>query len=91
MSAIASGRIAKTYTHAVKQYFPDYMGLIFEKMCRDYLLYYADRLPIELNEIGQWWGTDPFSGKAKTITIIFSPKADSRRDFFRRRSMEKFS
>lgn len=58
-SAIDSGRIAKTYPHAVKQYFPDYMGLIFEKMCQDYLLYYANDLPIELSEIGQWWGTDP--------------------------------
>ena len=57
-SAIDSGRIAKTYPHAVKQYFPDYMGLIFEKMCQDYLLYYANDLPIELSEIGQWWGTD---------------------------------
>ena len=37
MSAIDSGRIAKTYPHAVKQYLPDYMGLIYEKMCQDYL------------------------------------------------------
>ena len=34
------------------------IGLIFEKMCQDYLLYYADNLPIELSEIGQWWGND---------------------------------
>lgn len=52
MSAIDSGRIAKIYPHAVKQYLPDYMGLIFEKMCQDYLLYYSDNLPIELSEIG---------------------------------------
>ena len=58
MSAIDSGRIVKTYPHAVKQYLPDYMGLIFEKMCQDYLLYYSDNLPTELSEIGQWWGTD---------------------------------
>ena len=45
MSAIDSGRIAKTYPHAVKQYLPDYMGLIYEKMCQDYLLYYSDSLP----------------------------------------------
>ena len=51
MSAIDSGRIAKTYHHAVKQHLPDYMGLIFEKMCQDYLLYYSDNLPIELSEI----------------------------------------
>lgn len=67
VSAIDSGRIVKIYPHAVKQYLPDYMGLIFEKMCQDYLLYYSDNLPIELNEIGQWWGAD--SGKRKQVQI----------------------
>lgn len=73
MSAIDSGRIAKTYPHAVKQHLSDYMGLIFEKMCRDYLLYYAEQLPIELNEIGQWWGTDPKKKKQIQIDIVGSP------------------
>lgn len=73
MSAIDSGRIAKTYPHAVKQYLPDYMGLIFEKMCRDYLLYYAENFPIELNEIGQWWGTDPKQKKQIQIDIVGTP------------------
>lgn len=52
MSAIDSGRITKIYLNAVKQYFVDYMGLIFEKMCQDYLHYYLDSFPIELREIG---------------------------------------
>ena len=64
---------AKTYPHAVKQYFPDYMGLIFEKMCQDYLLYYANDLPIELSEIGQWWGTDPQKKKQIQIDIVGTP------------------
>lgn len=72
-SAIDSGRIAKNYSRAVKQYFPDYMGLTFEKMCRDYLLYYADDLPIELSEIGQWWGTDPKKKKQIQIDIVGAP------------------
>lgn len=58
ISAIDSGRIKRIYPQAVKQYFSDYMGLIFEKMCQDYLLYYAENLPIELSGTGQWWGTD---------------------------------
>jgi AAA+ ATPase superfamily predicted ATPase len=72
-SAIDSGRITKAYPHAVKQYFPDYMGLIFEKMCQDYLLYYANDLPIELSEIGQWWGTDPQKKKQIQIDIVGTP------------------
>ena len=72
-SAIDSGRIAKTYSRTVKQYFSDYMGLTFEKMCRDYLLYYADDLPIELSEIGRWWGTDPKKKKQIQIDIVGAP------------------
>lgn len=73
MSMIDSGRIEKTYPNAVKRYFHDYMGLIFEKMCRDYLLYYADKLPIELSEIGQWWGADPKKKKQVQIDIVGTP------------------
>lgn len=73
MSAIDSGRIVKIYPRAVKQYLPDYMGLIFEKMCQDYLLYYSDNLPIELNEIGQWWGADPGKRKQVQIDIVGTP------------------
>ena len=70
IGAIDSGRIIKTYPHTVKQYFPDYMGLIFEKMCQDYLTYYEDSLPIELNEVGQWWGTDKKKKKQIQIDIV---------------------
>lgn len=70
MAAIASGRIQKTYGKIVKEQFSDYMGLIFEKMCQEYLLYYAEELPIELNQIGQWWGTDPKERKEIQIDIV---------------------
>lgn len=73
MSAIDSDRIAKTYPHAVKQYLTDYMGLIFEKMCQDYLLYYSDNLLVELSEIGQWWGTDRKKKKQMQIDIVGTP------------------
>ena len=73
MSAIDSGRIVKIYPHAVKQYLPDYMGLIFEKMCQDYLLYYSGQSSIELNEIGQWWGADPGKRKQVQIDIVGTP------------------
>ena len=61
------------YPHAVKQYLPDYMGLIFKKMCQDYLLYYLDSLPIELSEVGQWWGTDAKKKKQIQIDIVGTP------------------
>jgi hypothetical protein len=43
------------------------------RMCRDYLRYYSDELPIELNEIGQWWGTDPNKKKHIQIDIVGTP------------------
>lgn len=73
MSAIDSGRISKLYPHAVKQHLSDYMGLTFEKMCQDYLLYYSDNLPIELCNIGQWWGTDSKKKKQVQIDIVGTP------------------
>ena len=76
MSAIDSGRIAKIYPHAVKQHLSDYMGLTFEKMCQDYLLYYEENLPIELSEIGQWWGTDSVKKKQIQIDIVGSSAAE---------------
>lgn len=73
MSAISAGRIGQIYTKAIKRYFSDYMGLVFEKMCRDYLLRYADSLPILLSEVGQWWGTDSKERKEVQIDIVGTP------------------
>lgn len=69
-NAIDSGRITRIYAQTVKKYFSDYMGLIFEKMCQDYLLYYADNLPNEIVDIGQWWGTDAKNKKQIQIDIV---------------------
>ncbi len=73
VSAINSGRIRHTYDNSVKAYFSDFMGITFEKMCQDHLVYYADDLQINLNEIGQWWGTDPKSRKQVQIDIVGTP------------------
>lgn len=73
MSVISAGRMNLVYEHAVKKYYPDYMGLIFEKMCQDYLLRYAENLPILLSGIGQWWGTDSRTRKEVQIDIVGTP------------------
>lgn len=49
------------------------MGLVFEKMCREYLLYYAQNLPFLLSDVGQWWGTDNKTRKEIQIDIIGTP------------------
>lgn len=42
-------------------------------MSGTYLLYYSDSLPVELSEIGQWWGTDPKKKKQIQIDIVGTP------------------
>lgn len=69
-SAISAGRMPKIYEQSVKKYIPEYMGLVFEQMCRDYLLRYDENLPIMLSEIGQWWGTDAKARKEVQIDIV---------------------
>ena len=56
MSVISAGRMQQVYEQAVKRYYPDFMGLVFEKMRWEYLLRYASDLPILLSNVGQWWG-----------------------------------
>lgn len=73
INAIDSGRIEDIYEVAVQQHIPHYMGLIYEQMCREYLLYYAKQLPIPLAEVGQWWGTDSVKKKQVQIDIVGVP------------------
>lgn len=83
ITAITTGRIRKNYEKAVKSHLHDYMGLVFEKMCREYLLYYAENLPIELNEVGEWWGTDSVLKKQVQIDIVASavPKEGGQKEY----------
>lgn len=67
---ISAGRMQLVYHQAVKRFYPDYMGLIFEKMCQEYLLRYARKLPFMLNDVGQWWGTDSKTRKEVQIDIV---------------------
>lgn len=70
MSIISAGRIRQIYEQAVKRFYPDYMGLVFEKMCREYLLHYAEDLPVLISEVGQWWGTDAKTRKEVQIDLV---------------------
>ena len=70
ISAISSGRFPQIYEQAVKKHIPTYMGLVFEKMCRDYLLRYETFYPMLLSEIGEWWGSDAKTKKEVQIDIV---------------------
>ncbi len=70
ITAIASGRIEQIYDRAVISQMPDYMGLIFEKMCREYLLFYDNAPDVQIVDIGEWWGTDEKEKKQVQIDIV---------------------
>lgn len=72
-SSISAGRIEKIYDGVIKRHFSDYMGLVFEQMCKEYLLCFAENLPIILSDIGQWWGTDAKEKKEVQIDIVGTP------------------
>jgi len=72
-SAISSGKIERIYDPIIKKHYPDYMGLIFEQMCREYLFLYAEDVPVVLSDIGQWWGTDSKVKKEVQIDIVGTP------------------
>lgn len=57
-------RIEPDYSH--------YMGQVFERICRDYLLRQNSKgaLPILFTEIGRWWGTDPKSHEQVEIDLV---------------------
>ncbi|MCD7865405.1 MAG: ATP-binding protein [Clostridiales bacterium] len=70
MAAIMSGRMEGIYTVAVEQRLSDYMGLVFERMCKDFLLFYDTGLPVNLQAVGQWWGGNPMTHKQAQIDIV---------------------
>jgi hypothetical protein len=73
MGAILTGRIEKTYAKSVKEYLHGYMGNVFEEMCRQYLMQYSEDLPVNLNKVGRWWGTDAKEKKQIEIDLIGEP------------------
>lgn len=73
LSSISAGRIEYIYDSVIKKHFADYMGHIFEQMCREYLFLYAEDVPVLLSDIGQWWGTDPKRKKEVEIDIVGTP------------------
>lgn len=70
LSAISAGKIERIYEPVIKNHFSEYMGLVFEKICRDYLFLYADDTPGILTDIGQWWGTDANRKQEVQIDIV---------------------
>ncbi|MBQ7370740.1 MAG: ATP-binding protein [Blautia sp.] len=71
LSEINRGQAASAY-HQIEPQMQEYMGDVFEDICRQYLqnLSLAGKLPSPVTDIGCWWGTDPFSREKLKVDIL---------------------
>ena len=70
MMPISAGTVARYYDAAIGSYLSSYMGPVFEDICRQYLIYYAESLPFAIHEIGEWWGPDPAKKTEAQLDIV---------------------
>ena len=70
-SMIARGASDLVYKR-IEPYFSDYMGKVFENICRQYLwkLLISGKTPIEFTSLGRWWGNDPVHRCQAEIDIM---------------------
>lgn len=70
-SVITRGASELAYKR-IEPFLTDYMGKVFEEICRQYLwkLLLRGESPIEFVELGRWWGTDPVEKKQTEIDLM---------------------
>lgn len=71
-SLLESGAQDAVYQRRIEPNYPAYMGLVFEKVCGDYLLRQnaKEGLPILYTAMGRWWGTDPATRREVEIDLV---------------------
>ncbi len=71
ISMIARGASDLVYKR-IEPFIPDYMGKVFEEICRQYLwkLLLSGRSPVEFTSLGRWWGNDPVHKSQTEIDIM---------------------
>ena len=77
-SVIARGASELAYKR-IEPYLSDYMGSVFEEICRQYLwkLLLTGQSPVEFRDLGRWWGTDHISRSQAEIDIMGEQDKDT--------------
>lgn len=59
--------------------FSDYMGSVFEEICKQYLwkMLINGRTPIQFSSMGRWWGNNPVEKKQVEIDIVVEQDKDT--------------
>ena len=63
----------------VKGHIPDFMGEVFEKICKEYM--WKSKLPFSVSEIGRWWGNNPIRKAEQEIDLIAVNSSNSKAIF----------
>ncbi len=75
---VETGAQQAVWEKCIEPDYSSYMGLVFEKICADYLsAQNADgKLPFLFTSVGRWWGTNPKTRKQVEIDLIASDGKD---------------
>ena len=70
-SMIARGAADLAYKR-VEPHLSDYMGKVFEEICKQYLWkqLFSGECPVEFSSLGRWWGNDPKEKRQTEIYIL---------------------
>lgn len=75
---IETGAQQAVWEKRIEPDYNSYMGLVFEKVCTDYLSVKNAKgeLPILFTSIGRWWGTNPATHGQEEIDLVASNGKD---------------
>ncbi len=72
LSLIETGMTEELLDKKIANGLSKYLGLAFESICRDYLLYKSGRgeLPFRIMKLGKWWGNNQATKKEEEIDLL---------------------
>ena len=75
---IETGAQQAVWEKRIEPDYNSYMGLVFEKVCKDYLCAKNANgdLPILFTSIGRWWGTNPVTHSQEEIDLVANDGKD---------------
>lgn len=75
---VETGAQQAVWQKRIEPNYSSYMGLVFEKICSDYLTAQNanGNLPFLFTAIGRWWGTNPKTHKQVEIDLIANDSKD---------------
>ena len=78
-SSMISRRAADLVYKRIEPHLLDYMGKVFEEICRQYLwkLLLSGESPVQFKDLGRWWGTDPSTRSQTEIDIMGEQDKDT--------------